>query len=121
MALVLPLLIMLTFGVAEYGWMFLKSNELADAARGGARAATLPGASYSTVVTLIRTQISNSGMNSDACSIVVSPQNVTGAATGTPISVTVTMPYTSVTLTGIPFLPAPENLVSSVTMAKEGP
>jgi Flp pilus assembly protein TadG len=121
MALVLPLLVLLTFGVAEYGWMFLKSNEVADAARRGARVASLPSATYDSVVTAVKTQISNSGIDPTACDVTVTPQNVSGAAAGSPISVRVSVHYAAIGLTGLPLLPVPDNLVSSVTMAKEGP
>ena len=38
----MPLLLILVFGVLEYGWMFIKAREVANAARRGARAAVVP-------------------------------------------------------------------------------
>ena len=42
MAIVLPLLILLTFGMIEYGWLFLRSQEISNAARQGARIGVWP-------------------------------------------------------------------------------
>ncbi len=36
-ALILPLLMLLLLGVIEYGWIYLKSEQIANAARHGAR------------------------------------------------------------------------------------
>ena len=44
MALVLLLLLTLTFAILEYGWIFLKSHHIANAARQGARIAATPDA-----------------------------------------------------------------------------
>jgi hypothetical protein len=36
------------------------------------------------------------------------------------LSVTVSVPYANIRLLGVPFLPTPANLSSTITMAKEG-
>ena len=36
-ALVLPVLILVTFGTIEYGWLFLKSQQIGNAARNASR------------------------------------------------------------------------------------
>ena len=55
MAMVLPLLMLLTLGVIEYGWMFLKSQQITNAARQGARAGALAVFAWA-IVRLVRPQ-----------------------------------------------------------------
>ena len=48
-AIVLPLLLLITFGLLEYGWLFLKMHEITNAARHGARLAIRPSISQTEV------------------------------------------------------------------------
>ena len=41
-AIVFPILLMLTLGAIEYGWLFLNAQQVTNAARQGARIAILP-------------------------------------------------------------------------------
>ena len=44
MALVLPILLLLSLGALRYGWLFLKAQEITNATRYGARVAIRPNA-----------------------------------------------------------------------------
>lgn len=122
LALVLPLLCMLTFGVIEYGWMFLKASQVANAARSGARQAAL-----STVTTASQVTAGSSPAGAFLTSAGIPLHGNTVAVTsvtpgrGNPVTVTVTVPYDDVKLIGFALLPLPDSLHTSVTMAKEGP
>jgi hypothetical protein len=43
MALVMPILLTMVFGMVEFGWMFTVRQAIVNAARAGAREASLPG------------------------------------------------------------------------------
>lgn len=122
MAVVTPFLLLLTFALLEYGWMFLKSQQITNAARSGARyAATavvtstgqVTGSGSPAVQFLIA-----SGIPVDDGAVTV-PTGVT-PGTGNPVTVTVTIPYYELQFTGFPLLPTPTYLTATVTMAKEG-
>lgn len=49
MAVVLPLLLTMAFGIIEYGWVFTVKQALTTAAREGARVAALPGSTVEDV------------------------------------------------------------------------
>lgn len=116
MALVLPLLLLLVFGVMEYGWMFLKAEQVADSARHGARYAATPDATLARTGAMCQSLLNQAGITTATVAVP------TGIAPGTGNSVTVqiTVPYKDLQLLGLSFLPVPQNLTSSVTMLKEG-
>ena len=126
-ALILPLLLLLVFGVIEYSWMFWKASDISSAARRGARAAIVPAVtsvaqvtdpSYSPTPPAIQVlNQSNIPVKSDTVTV---PTGVT-PGTGNLVTVVVSVPYSDVTLLGLPFLPVPSTLSASVTMVKEGP
>jgi Flp pilus assembly protein TadG len=118
-ALIIMIIILLTFGVMEYGWMFMQAQHVINAARQGARVGVRADAVNGDATSAISTVLSAQGITT--YSVTFSPANVTTPAPGDPLTVTVTAPYANITLTGLPFLPVPTNLQSSVTMAKEGP
>ena len=122
MAVVTPLLLLLTFGLLEYGWLFLKSEQITNAARSGARYAATAVVTTSGQVTGSGSPavqfLTASGIPVTAGTITV-PTGVT-PGTGNPVTVTVTVPYSSIKFTGFPLLPTPTSITATVTMAKEG-
>ena len=124
MAIVLLLLIMLTFGAMEYGWMFFKMQQVTNAARAGAREAVLPDASNSTVQSSIDFAMNGWGMGAIGyiVDIYSGPSgSIDGAGGGQLITVTVDVPYPEIEVLGMPLFPTPATLRGRVTMAKEGP
>lgn len=119
-ALVLILLIMLTFGVMEYGWMFFRMQQLNNAARDGARQAVLPGATNTAVEATVQDLVDSWGVGV-AVNVTLSHSDISVLPRGELITVTVSAPYSDMQLIGLPLLPMPDNLSTSVTMAKEGP
>src|SRR5690349_3828318 len=61
MALVMPLLIALTFGAVEYGFALYIKHSLQSAAREGARAAVVSGATATDVQTAVDSSMSAAG------------------------------------------------------------
>jgi len=120
-ALVFPLLVLVTFGCIEYGWIFLKSQQITNAARQGARIGARPDSVNGDVTGAIATMLGAVGIGSGEYSVSIVPTDVTTPEPGDILSVTVTVPYTNIELTGAPFLPVPTNLSAAISMAKEGP
>ncbi len=112
MAVVFPLLLMVTLGAIKYGWLFLKAQQMTNAARQAARMAILPDADLLEVTTAITNLLAGAGITSYTLEPTLS---VAG-----PI-VTVGIKVDPNTVDLIPgYLPNPENLYVRVTMAKEG-
>ena len=116
-AIVLLLLMYLTLGVIEYSWLFLKLQQITNAARSGARVGIVGGNIEGTVDTLM------TAAKMDKSKIGYTVSSVIGSDTGDPVTVTVTVLNTrQIALINAPgLLPLPPNgLSASVTMAKEG-
>jgi Flp pilus assembly protein TadG len=120
-ALVFPLLILLTLGVIEYGWLFLKVQQLTNAARNGARIGIRPDATSQDVVDVIDTLMASAGMDSSGYAITILPGDVSAVIVGEAVNVEIMVPCANISMIGAPLLPTPTNLHASVTMAKEGP
>lgn len=113
MAVVLPLLLMVTLGAIKYGWLFLQAQQMTNAARQAARIAVLPDSTVAEVQTAISTFLNHVGIHT----FTVDPPLTTVA--GPTVTVGVRVDPNTVDL--IPgYLPNPASLYVSVTMAKEG-
>jgi Flp pilus assembly protein TadG len=120
-AIVFPLLILLTFGLMEYGWLFLNCQHITNAARQGARTGVRPDATNAEVQAAVRSILNSVGIEDGQYTVTFSPSNVATPNPGDTLTVTVTVPYENITLTGAPLIPVPATLRSAITMAKEGP
>ena len=121
LCLVLLLLVLLTFGAMEYGWMFFRIQQVTNAARSGARSAVLPDATGTDVGSIVDAMMSGWGIYSGSYTMSVSPGDITSVEPGQIITVTVEIPYDTVKLTGMSIFPTPTTLRASASMAKEGP
>jgi len=116
-AIVFPLLLTLTLGVIQYSYLFLKAQQITNAARSGARVAVRPDAKDSDVKNAVDNALAATGMTvgDPVITLNIDPmgkERITVRLTST----------SSVRLLGdVSFLPTPEILHASVTMAKEGP
>ena len=112
-AVVLPLLLTILFGIIEYGWVFMVRQTLQTAAREGARIAILQTSTEPYTAALSR---------------IADVMGPTGLTTYTPtvlqvdtiIEVTVTIPYTEVSLMGDFFGSHSYDLGGACSMRKEG-
>jgi len=114
-AIVLPLLLLLTFGVIQYSWLFLKAQQITNAARSGARVAVRYGAIPDDVTLAVTNALLTTGVT-----VKFDPFPAINLGVGEEITVRLTS-TSSVRLLDISFLPTPTELHASVTMAKEGP
>lgn len=114
-ALLLPILVLFTMGIFEYGWMILKAHELTNITRQAARLDAMPDATQASVNSTIQQMMSAVGLTYQAPVYTVTTQ-----ASGQQIvTVTITTPYTG--LTNFPGLPLPANLQATVAMTIENP
>ena len=122
-AVVLPILIWLTFGMIEYGWMFVKVQQINNAARHGARIGALfnSDTTNSTVEGEVESLMLAAGITGHA--VAFDPSDLSSLEPGQTLTITVSIPYQGEggnELLGIPLIPVPATLESSVSMAKEG-
>ena len=93
-ALILPILVMLVFGIVEFAIAYNRQQGLHAAAREGARLASLPQTTNSEVISRVQSSLSGVLSTSDiqAATITVSPsgsQPCNGAPPGTHVVVTI--------------------------------
>jgi len=120
LAVTLPLLMAVVFTGFEYGWAVLKSIQLDHAAREGARAAALSGATSASVQDRVNTILQNSGIDSAAVSISIDPADPTSVDSGTPIRVEIEATYADIQLLGLDrLMPLPTTLKGRAAMIKE--
>ena len=110
-AVVAPIFILLIFGMIEVGRGIMVEQILTNAAREGARAAILDGATSSAVKTSVNTYLTNASLPS---ATVTFPQGLPeDAAYGTPVAVDVSLKYSQVS-----WLPSPRYLSSKSLSAR---
>ena len=113
LAVVTPVLLTMLFGIIEFGWMFTVRQALVTATREGARTAVLPGSTVSDVESRITEYLQPFGLNGYTTEVSTS-------GTGEPDGVvTVSIPYSSVTLVSGYFGGLDGALVATCSMRKE--
>jgi len=115
-AVVLPLLLTILFGIMEYGWVFMVRQTLQTAAREGTRIAILQTSTspYTSVLTRVADVMEPTGLTGYSVSM-------THATVADPVeTITVTVPYSEVSLMGGFFGTHNYDLGGSCSMRKEG-
>lgn len=123
MAIVLPLLLMLIFGIGEFGLMFTQWQTLTNAAREGARIGVVfRGAScaaatvQSEITTAVQNYMTNTGV--DTATITTTSTGAC-AGSGTQLQVTAQLPYAFGALPGLAGLASSITLSATSTMRNE--
>lgn len=119
MALVMPLLIMLLFGIVEFGRVLNTYIVVTNLSREGARIGAV-GGSDTAIVDFIRNSAATSGFDTSQISVSPSPTSISKRARGSSVMVTVSYPVDIVapvigTIIGDPFI-----VRSQTTMRVEG-
>jgi Flp pilus assembly protein TadG len=99
-AIVLPVLMLLVFGVLEWGWYFFLETTVVNSAREAARAASV-------APTDLINSSATDAMNTALTAGSLDPSKATSSVTVTVDSVVVTVSYPAGTLTGVTFIPLP--------------
>lgn len=114
--LILPVLLVLLFGVIEYGWMLAKQGELVNATREGARVGARTDSTPADIQDTVDTRLAQAGITGYTTNITP------GSERGDIVTVSVSVPYSGgLELTGLSFIPVPGQLSAEVSMNKEGP
>jgi Flp pilus assembly protein TadG len=95
-AAVAPIFITLVLGIVECGRMIMVQEILVNAAREGARASTLPGATDPPIDTTVENYLTNAGITASNCTIILTPAESTNPGIGTPMYSTVSVPCADV-------------------------
>ena len=123
-AIVLPVILMVTFGAIKYGWLFLKAQQITNAARMGARIGVLPDSTVDKINTEVRNLMTAANINPDDCTVIITPEDIGSLEVGESLTVRVIVPHDKVDIMPVPLLtklePSDWNLGAEVTMAKEG-
>jgi len=119
-ALVFPLLLLLTMGAIEYGWLFLKAQHMTNAARQSARLAIRPDVKTLEVLALIDRLMAEGGLADSGYIVNLTPDPTTVGA-GDLLEVEIRVPSAGIVIIDASFLPVPQWLRATVTMTKEGP
>ncbi len=120
-AIVILLLLFITFAMMEFSWLFHRIQQINNGAREGARLAVLPDRTAGEAIARVNTLMAGFGIA--GATVTVNPADTSNLASGALIKVTVKVPVRNVMLTGLflaqSFLGG--NLSTSATMAKESP
>ena len=125
MCLVLPILLGLGFGTVEFGYFFYVKHNVQAAAREGARAGIVPGATAAAVNESVRNSLEAAGLDTVAYTTAITdandvPVDVATAPAGTPLKVTVSMKYGDVGVRPLGVIGAGTNVRGATVMRKEG-
>jgi uncharacterized membrane protein len=116
-AVILPLLLVILFGIIEYGYVFMVRLTLQNAAREGCRIAVLQTTvePYSEVSTRVEQIMATTGISSYGVAMTHATDPCNPMET-----VTVSVPYTDVSLMGGFFGEHDYDLIGAAAMRKEG-
>jgi len=141
-AIVFPLLLLVTLGAIHYGWLFLKAQQITNAARIAVRMAIRPDVTIANVEAAIDSLFSPANANISGYTVYffrTEVDSTTGLPLtdangnptltpigdlvqdmGVPITVRISVPRANVDFMNTGLLPTPDELRASATMAKEG-
>lgn len=128
-ALMMPLIILMTFALIKYGWLFVKVQQINNAARHGARVAARADSDDVLVKSEVRLLMlkmwppAADPPPADWPPVTIEPGITDEMPTGTIVTVTITLPYRDSPLDIIPvplLVPVPEFIGGTASMAREG-
>jgi len=123
-ALVLPVLISLTFGCIEFGYFLYTKNTFQGAAREGARAGITPTSTNTDVTTAVTSTLTAAGLqNCGYTTLIESPlgtsTNVATLSAGSQIYVTVRVNWSAIGVRPLGVIPATKQVTGIAVMRKE--
>jgi Flp pilus assembly protein TadG len=122
MAVVAPVFVALVIGQIETSRLGMVAQLITTACREGCRTATLPGSQQSDVQNRVQSVLTGSGIPVPTITPTCpSPYSWQTAPGGTPITVSMSVPYSAVSWLGTPFYLSGANVSASATMSSENP
>jgi len=116
-AIVLPLFVTFIFGILEAGRLMEAQQAVTAAARAGAREAALSGSTTASTTAAALGALTAAGISTAGITPTLTPSDPNTAAPDASVSVTVTVPYSSVTWVGLFFRSI--HLAATSTLRKE--
>jgi Flp pilus assembly protein TadG len=116
-AVVAPVYFLFVFGIIEFGRMVMVQQILTNAAREGARVGVLDNSTTSDVTTAANGYLKPANINN--ATITVSPNPPSSAASGNPVSVTVSVGFKQVSWLPSPIFLGGTTLTYTATMRRE--
>jgi Flp pilus assembly protein TadG len=121
LALVLPVMLLVTFGAIKYGWLFLRAQQITNAARYGARLAIVADATIPDVKARITSLLAAANIVVNSDEITITPPDISTLNVGDAITVEIAIPAARVDIMDVPLFPKVDgNISASVSMAREG-
>jgi Flp pilus assembly protein TadG len=116
-AIVAPILVLLVFGMIEFGRMVMVQQVLTNAAREGARVGVLDSSTVTDVQTTVNTYLTGGGVS--GATVTVTPNPLSSAGYGAPVTVTVSVPFSQVSWLPSPMFLKTTSLSASTVMRRE--
>jgi Flp pilus assembly protein TadG len=116
-AIILPVYLLFVFGIIEYGRMVMVQQVLTNAAREGARVGVLDNSTSANVTTAANRYLSAAGISSATISATPDPPSSAGYASL--VSVTISVPFNSVSWLPSPMYLGGKTLTSTSKMRRE--
>ena len=122
MAFVAPVFLMLVMGIIEASRLGMVTQLMTTAAREGCRVAVINGMDEADVQSRVEAVLTGSGISVGTVTPTCpSPYAWDSSPQGTPITVTLTVPYANVSWLPTPYFLKNTNIICSATMSSERP
>ncbi|QDU25953.1 TadE-like protein [Anatilimnocola aggregata] len=118
-AVVAPVFFLLVFGMIEYGRMVMVQQIITNAAREGCRVAVLDGSTTASTQTAAINAMASGNITITTSNVTVNPSPPSSAAYGSPVSVTVTVPFNQVSWLPSPMYLGGKSMTATTTMRRE--
>ena len=128
MAIVLPLLLLMIFGIIEFGRAIMVHQILVNAAREATRRAVIPGATDAQVLSRVSNYMSSAGITGYTVSLEIdgtaatldgSSTSITNAPSKSAIGIQISVPYNQVSWGIMNLIGGNRNFAAGVQMRKE--
>lgn len=118
LALTLPIVIIVIFAGLEYGWAMVRSAQMDHAARIGARAASMSGATAADVEARVQDALQKAGIK--GALVTVTPSDLGSLQPGGSVRVDLEVSYANVRLVGLGrLMPMPTTITGRASMIRE--
>ncbi len=118
-AIVAPVFFLMVFGMIEYGRMVMVQQIITNASREGARKAVLDGSTTADVQNTVVNYMAGGGITIANSNVTVSPNPPSSAASGDPVSVSVSIPFSQVSWLPSPMFLGTRSMLSTTVMRRE--
>lgn len=116
-ALIAPVFFLVVMSIIEFGRVVMVQQVLTNASREGARRAVIEGASDQEVISQVDSYLANSSIS--GATVNVSPADLVNVGFGDPVTVSVSVPFDSVSWSGVAWFLGGSTFQASTVMQGE--